>query len=266
MLGKMVAAVPQPLAEEILKQYADVLRVGRVKVNGSEVCWATSGSTPSQLEAFSAAFCGALRKLPELQDLEDTVLCQAVYWFCKVVSINYVLCEVLQVVKKKVGKECSINTAGRGGHWLDYCVQVQPNQTMQVHLSWKGKGNIVHYDPELGRKSVQGTISSLVTEFAMPPSPCFSPTYTLHMKSKQSYKQRMISKLARLSKKQDRQSGICVSVDAPLHYSSAVNFDVISSCSTDHVTDALSSLTSEVSMDSIFSWDDFWEPPCQPNL
>jgi len=76
--------------------------------------------------------------------------------FCKVVSINYVLCEVLQIVKEKVGKECSINTTGRG---LDYCVEMQPDHIMRVHLTWKEKGNIMHCDPRTAKKQVKGTLS-----------------------------------------------------------------------------------------------------------
>jgi len=248
--------VPQPLAAEILQQYADVLRVGRVIVNGAEVCWSTAGSTASQLKAFSEAFCEALRKLPESQELEDAVLSQAVYWFCKVVSINYVLCEVLQVVKAKVGKECSISTSSRGGRSIvDYCVEVRPDEMMRVHLVWSEKGNIVHCDPITSKKTVKGTLSSLATEFPIRASACYIPSYSLHMKVNKSYKQKMISKVTCVAKGRRRQSGECVFIETPLHSSSPLSLDAGTICSTE----APSCLTSEDSVDSIFSWDDNWD-------
>jgi len=253
----MDVAVPQPLAEEIVQQYADVLRVGRVLVNGSEVCWSTSGSTPSQLEAFSVAFCRALRSLPESQGLEDAVLHQAVYWFCKIVSINYVLCEVLHVIKEKVGKECSIRTSGHGGRSIvDYCVEVQPDHLMRVHLTWKEKGNIIHCDPKTARKKVKGTLSSLETVFPIPPNECFTPTYSLNLNVKKSYKEAIVSKVAWMAKnKKQRQrcrEGECIYPDSPLHSSSS---SFLESASTACSTEQPCSLSSEISTDSVYSWD-----------
>jgi hypothetical protein len=248
--------VPQPLAEEILQRYADVLRVGRVLVNGCEVCWSTSGSTAIQLEAFSAAFCAALRKLPESQGLEDAVLWQAVYWFCKVVSINYVLCEVLHLVKDKVGKDCSIRTSdSRGRSILDYAVQVQPDHSMCVQLSWREKDNVIYCNPKTAQKKVKGTLSLLKTEFPLPPSPCFTPTYSLSLKVKRSRKSTLISKVACIAKSQRRLTGESLFVDSPLHSSSTLNLEAWCACSTE-----APSLTSDLSVDSMFD-DDSWDAP-----
>lgn len=258
MAGSMVGlywkmALPSAMTDEIVKQYSDVLRVGRVMVNGSEVCWSTSGSTRSQLDAFSVAFCGILRKLPELQDMEDDIISQAAYWFCKAVSINYVLCEVLRVVKQNVGMDCSINTACNAGRGLEYSVDVQSNHVMRVALSWKEKGNIVHYDPELSRKTVKGTLSSLATEFPMPLNSCFCPVYSLQMALRGAFKRRVISNFACISKDMTRmmrrQSGTNVFVDTPLHCQGQLDEDASN-------TEAPSSITSEISMDSLLSWDD----------
>jgi hypothetical protein len=250
-------AVPQFLAEEIVQQYADVLRVGCVKVNGAEVCWPTSGSTRSQLKAFSEAFSGVLRKLPETKGLEDVILSHAVYWFCKVVSINYVLCQVLQLVKSKVGKECSISTSGRGGRSIvDYCVEVQSDNTMRVRLVWKEKRNIVHCDPKTARKEVRGTLSMLAVDIPMRPSPCFTPVYTLDMKVKRSYKQKMISKMTPWRNTR-RCSSDNVYVDAPLQSCSSSFMEA----STSYGTEAPSSFTSFSEVDSITSRDNSWDLP-----
>jgi hypothetical protein len=255
--------VPQPLAAEIVQQYADVLRVGRVRINGSEVCWSTSGSTPSQLKALIAAFCGALRKLPDMQDVEDGVLCQALYWFCKVVSINYALFEVLHVINEKVGKECTIRTTGKGGKSIvEYSVEVRENQLMSVKVSWSEKGNIVYYDPKTAKKTVKGTLSSLMTEFPMQPNALFTPTYSLDFQVNTSYKQKLISKIA-CATTNHRGRGSCMLLDTPLHSSSSLSLEAsLTACSTE----GPSSLPSECSVDSWQQLDalpsyESWEPP-----
>mmetsp|Transcript_69906 Transcript_69906/g.158661 ORF Transcript_69906/g.158661 Transcript_69906/m.158661 type:complete len:296 (+) Transcript_69906:53-940(+) len=195
----MVADVilPLPLAADILWHYADVLRVGRVRVNGKEVLWNTCDSTREQLRGFSTAFIGALRQLPELSGVEDSVLCEAAYWFCKVVSINYAFSEVLELVKQKVGTMCSIRTCGDAGMSLvDYCVEVQPGCLMRVYITWRGKGNIVHCDPATAKKRVRGTLSQLETVFALPPEAGFAPTYRLRLKLKRSRTSRLLSAVA----------------------------------------------------------------------
>lgn len=255
--------IPQPLAADIVQQYADVLRVGRMRVNGSEVCWSTSGSTPSQLKALSAAFCGTLRKLPESKDLEDGVLCQALYWFCKVVSINYALFEVLHLVNEKVGKECTIRTSGKGGKSIvDYSVEVRADQLMRVKVSWSEKGNIIYCDPRTAKKTVKGTLSSLVTEFPMQPNALFTPTYSLDIQVNTSYKQKLISKIACATTNQ-RGHGSCILLDTPLHSSSSLSLEAsLTACSTE----VPSSLPSEISVDSWPQLDtllscESWEPP-----
>eukprot|EP00427_Karlodinium_veneficum_P036929 CAMPEP_0169299294 /NCGR_PEP_ID=MMETSP1016-20121227/66975_1 /TAXON_ID=342587 /ORGANISM="Karlodinium micrum, Strain CCMP2283" /LENGTH=298 /DNA_ID=CAMNT_0009391499 /DNA_START=24 /DNA_END=920 /DNA_ORIENTATION=+ len=214
-VGRSISPV---LADEILRRYADVLRVGRLILNGSEVCWSTVGSTASQLQAFSAVFCKSLRPLKETRDLDDKVLCQAVYWFCKVVSINYALSDVLDVVKAKLGEGCSIMTTDPSGRSLvEYNVEVSPELQMHVNLSWRQKGNIVFCDPKTAKKKVKGTLSSLATTFPLPPEHSFAPTYKLLLKEKRSRKQKMVSKVSSLvmrRKQHCRDSSILV--DSPL--------------------------------------------------
>jgi len=260
MTVAVVGGLPQPLAAEIVQQYGDVLRVGRVSVNGCEVCWKTSGSTSSQLDAFSAVFYEALRKLPETTYLDDPILHQAVYWFCKVVSINYAFCEVLDVLKEKVGKRVSIKTSGQGGRpMVDYGVVVQPDKTMQVYVSWREKGNIIHCDPKTAKKKIKGTLTSLVTEFPLPPSPCFAPAYSVHMKMKRSYKQKILSKVVSFAKKPKPRVSPQIFLESPLQSRSSLNMEgSVTGCSTEAPSSDVSLdgdfLTQTKNMGSL-SWD-----------
>jgi len=189
------AFLPRPLAEEILRQYADVLRVGQLDVNGAEVKWDTrDASNRSQLHGFCSAFVNSLKRLREAEGLHETVLREAVYCLCKGVSINYALSEVLQLVSKRVGEPCSIGTSGKDGRSLvSYNVELLPSHRLRVRMSWIGNGNIVSCNRTTAKKRVRGTLSLVETEFALPPEPDFVPVYKLQLKLKRAPLQRLVS-------------------------------------------------------------------------
>jgi len=182
----MTISLPQPFAAEILQSYADVLRLGTLRVNGALISWdASSGRLPEErLEDFGVALGKALRATPELGQLVDEVLVEgAAYWLCKALSINYALGEVLQLVKRRVGTVCSIESwNGRGSsHPAEYNIELEPGPKLRVGISWGGKGNLVSCDPSTAQKQVKGTISRVETEFSLPPECGFAPEYHVEM-------------------------------------------------------------------------------------
>jgi len=187
------ARLPQPVAEEILRRYADVLRVGSLEVNGEIVKWMTDTSTELQLRHFCDALFDRLRQLKELSQASDDVLRQASYWVCKAVSINYALIEVLLLVKRKVGVMCTIETRDDAGGLVSYSIEARPTQVMHIRLSWRGKNNIVYRDPHTAAKKVKGTLSCLETEFCLPPAQRFAPSYRLQMKFERSMAAKFVS-------------------------------------------------------------------------
>jgi len=189
----VAAVLPQPVAQEILRRYADVLRVGSLEVNGDIVRWKTDTSNELQLHHFSEALFGKLRRLPELAQASDEVLRQASYWVCKAVSINYALIEVLLLVKRRVGAMCTIETWGDAGGLVSYSIEARPTQVIHVRLSWRGKNNIVYRDPLTAAKRVKGTLSCLETEFSLPPARRFAPCYRLHVKFEKTMAARLVS-------------------------------------------------------------------------
>mmetsp|Transcript_52080 Transcript_52080/g.134299 ORF Transcript_52080/g.134299 Transcript_52080/m.134299 type:complete len:285 (+) Transcript_52080:30-884(+) len=209
--------LPQPLAEEILWQYADVLRVGHLRLNGREIRWDTSASNLQQLQSFCKEFVGGFRQLEPLASWEDAVLCRAVHWFCKVVSINYVLSEVLDLLRQTLGAQCAIRTTGdRGASLVEYSAEVRPDCSMRICVSFKGKGNIICCDPATRKKQIRGTLSSLETEFPLPPGIGFSPEYHLQMTLKGSQTSQFVQWAARTCAATQTRPRQIVSLEAPL--------------------------------------------------
>lgn len=202
-------ALPEPVVQDILRQYADVLRVGRLVVNGGVVKWNTAGaSTANQLHYFCASLHAALRQLPEATGLGDVILARSAYWLCKALSINYALAEVLEAVSRKVGGLCCIEAhEDRFQDPVDYSVRLSKvsrlggtvrgyGHTLGVSLDWKGKDNIVARDPATAERVVKGTLSRLETEFPLPPARGYAPRYTLQLQLKRSLASQVMSTMS----------------------------------------------------------------------
>jgi len=190
--------LPDHIAKDLLRRYADVLRVGRLTVNGREVTWGTNASTAGQLQSFCASLHASLEQLPEAKGLDDAVLCKMPYWLCKALSINYALSEVLHLLSRKVGALCCIED-GRSEP-VDYGVDLARIQLekgcrhiLGASLDWRGRDNIVCRDPSTAARSVKGTLSRLSTQFPLPPSQDFAPKYTLQLQLRRSFTSRLLS-------------------------------------------------------------------------
>lgn len=215
--------LPRRLSEEVLRQYADVLRVGRMRVGCETVSWDTQLSSADQLQSFCQAIAVALQRVPELSGLGDDVLAQASYWLCKVFSINYALVEVLAFVRGRVGPMCSIKTCGDDGASLvDYSVEVVPETgSLRAAMTWRLAGNVVQCVPKRVRPKVRGTLSCLETEFPVPPEFGYTPVYRVHSRFQGDSKSsiRLLPRLgcfgARTQRKKQRSPASIV-LDAPL--------------------------------------------------
>jgi len=194
------ASLPEAVSRELLQRYADVLRVGRVMVNGELVTWETSTSTELQLKNFcQELFLRLSHVLPELAEKNPVLLRFAAYWFCKSVSLNYALIEVLLMIKQRVGVLCSIETRGSGieGGLVEYSLDATPgSNNLKAAVSWRKANNIVYLTPERHDVQVKGTLSRLTTEFHLPPEEGFLPAYCLQMRLRKSLAATVVSKLA----------------------------------------------------------------------
>lgn len=168
------SSLPPAVAAEILRRYADVLRVGRIRMNGSIVRWQTDSSTENQLHHFCDSFFSRLTELlPDMAASNPDILRFAAYWYCKSVSINYALVEVLLLLKQKVGVLCTIETRGEHGGLVEYLVDVQPGN-LRASLIWNKGDNIVYRNPVTAETRVKGTLSCLMTEFDLPPKELYA--------------------------------------------------------------------------------------------
>lgn len=204
----MAGAILDPVASEILQCYADVLRLGSLRVNGALISWdVDSRKLPEErLASFSEALGRALRAAPGVGQLADEMLCAGLtYWLCKALSINYALSEVLQLVKRRAGTTCSIESWNCEGSYTgaEYMIDLQPGPKLRAGISWGNKGNLVSCDPQTAEKRVNGTISHIETEFALPPACGFAPEYYIEMEvckaSKPIHMPRLFGRLFGLS-------------------------------------------------------------------
>mmetsp|Transcript_29395 Transcript_29395/g.55051 ORF Transcript_29395/g.55051 Transcript_29395/m.55051 type:complete len:275 (+) Transcript_29395:60-884(+) len=175
-------ALPEPLVQETLRRYADLLRVGLVCVNDEVVRWTSDTSKELQLQSFCEAFVDKLRSLKELSLLDDTILRLTSYWVCKAFSINYALHEVLSLIQRRIGMFCTIETRQDGGGTLvSYSVEATASHRLAVKMRWRGKDNVLYFNALSGQKQVKGTIRCFETDFGLPPDAGFAPLYRLQM-------------------------------------------------------------------------------------
>mmetsp|Transcript_52855 Transcript_52855/g.123686 ORF Transcript_52855/g.123686 Transcript_52855/m.123686 type:complete len:323 (-) Transcript_52855:24-992(-) len=191
-----VPTLPVDVQREILTSYADVLRVGRAMINGREVTWETTAAGEDKLHSCAAAIIGALQDLPQLADCDETFLHKAFFYFCKAVSINYGLAEVLELVRRKFGTTCSIKTCG-GGTLVTYGADMLDDLTMRIHLRFDGKDNIIFISPSTGKAKVRGTLMHVETEFKLPIGTHSGPTYRVQFRKKGSRTSQLLSIMAR---------------------------------------------------------------------
>lgn len=184
-------SLPPAVSQEILRCYGDILRVGRLTLNGREVAWNTCTSNEGQLESFCARLVPSLMETaPELARQEPDAIRFVPYWLCKAVSINYALIEVVLMVQRRVGVLCTIETREDYGSGLvEYHVELRPGNLMCVSLSWRKADNIIHCDPLTAKREVKGTISCLETCFQVPPGEGFAPAYSFQLRLKRSLTQ-----------------------------------------------------------------------------
>jgi hypothetical protein len=117
---------------------------------------------------------------------------------------------------------CTIETADALGSMVNYVIEARPNQMVHIRLCWRGKNNLVYRDPLTASKKVKGTLSSMETEFPLPPVKRFAPAYRLHV----TFKRSLSSKLASTMSCKDvrRKQGVAetILIEDPLHTEAVV--------------------------------------------
>lgn len=175
-------------SDDVLRQYADILRVGRAIVNDEVISWNTQGSAKDQLDALSAAVLPCLRREPELRLLDDVVKRRIVYWFCKAISINYIFMDVLRLIEKRVGVVCTIDCpqgVAKRDVATEYSLKIIPGPFMRASIAWSSNNNVIHRNPSTGKRTSKGSVALLQTKVKLPPEADFVPSYLLRATLKQ---------------------------------------------------------------------------------
>lgn len=162
-------ALPRHIADDVILRYADILRVGRLRFNGELLAWSTDGTTQRQLQAFVEVLLPQLEHLPEVvaEALDGDELGEVLLCICKAVSINYVLFDVLNLLRNKTGKVCSIDSRTRnGGNAAEYFVDARPGLRFDAGIAWSTRNNVVACVPGSSSTQKVGTLSRVQTGFS----------------------------------------------------------------------------------------------------
>jgi len=190
--ARSVNMLPSEVRQEILTSYADILRVGRAVINGREVRWDTTVAAEDKLKGCAGAFCSALQDAAGLATCDESFFHKAFFYFCKAVSINYGLADVLKLITKKFGATCSIKTCGAGA-LVTYGADIMDAHSMQVHINFCGQDNIIYISPRSGKSKVRGTLMSVATDIQLPVLSGSTPEYRVELRKKGSKTSELVS-------------------------------------------------------------------------
>jgi hypothetical protein len=192
------------MLNELMQSYADVIRTGHLKVNGRAVSWVTDGSPKQQLQNFSAVFGSQLRSSPELAILTDTQVWHVLFLYCKAVSANYALVDVLGKLQDLFGCSCCVHTHTNDAVSLHYGLDIVRQggaPVLRPWLRWTERDNIVGDTLSCGSTDsssprVLGTLKRVDTEFSPFLKPDYVPSYTLQLRVVRSSSGRRLLQLA----------------------------------------------------------------------
>jgi len=171
--------------------YRDMIRLGKLRANGSLLEWEVQGHTQRDLKSFCNVllnYLGSLAKSWGL-DMERLVMEKTVYWICKCLDYNYVLGEVHRVIRSVttkrilgVDKDAWLNIKTEScGMVVEYFVDIRPSfASMKMGVRWPWRDNIVEFTEDC-EQVPHGTLSSVETEFRFPPQRGFIPDYDMYI-------------------------------------------------------------------------------------
>eukprot|EP00450_Noctiluca_scintillans_P001723 CAMPEP_0194488530 /NCGR_PEP_ID=MMETSP0253-20130528/8419_1 /TAXON_ID=2966 /ORGANISM="Noctiluca scintillans" /LENGTH=348 /DNA_ID=CAMNT_0039328905 /DNA_START=74 /DNA_END=1120 /DNA_ORIENTATION=- len=178
------SALPSAIASAILASYADIVRVGKLDLNGEELTWDTHGTTEQQLNRLASRLFDELRNHSASAQARDVDLHQAIFYICKSVSFNYALFSFMLQLYETTGYMSTIETTDREGLLVNFDIDATQWPQVSTSILWRRGDNILQVDPALGTRVVRGSLSMLSTEFSVPPPPNFIPQYDAKMSIK----------------------------------------------------------------------------------
>merc|ERR1712007_91882 len=137
-------SLSEDLAQLICAQYGDLLRVGKLNVNGRRVKWDPCGCAARALANFVVAFVEVWTEaMTELEDPDFgfEVVGELIFWICKALSLNYCIREVVALLQTQLHVEepLSLQTYDNEAQrpLLKYLVDAKPKDgQIHVKLLW----------------------------------------------------------------------------------------------------------------------------------
>lgn len=165
--------------QSCLAQYSDVLRPGRMTLNGVWLEWdpPSRGSIEHSLVSFADALCSS-GKVPKdwVADVDELTYC-----ILKSLSFQFALMDVLEALKEEFRLVLcpTIPTSG-----MQYAVALSEVECLSQVL-WPADSKIFTADPDSDIKRYYATIAALRTSFAFPAKPGVPQKYRVEMRAPQ---------------------------------------------------------------------------------
>lgn len=169
------------------KHFLDVIRIGKLLLNGLLITWESSNGREQDLCCFFNAIMPPMRTLVD-SDVTDATLAEMIAFAFKAISTDFILKDMHDKVKQLLSMEQTdmLNVSmenDKEGLTVDYFLNVSHHcESMYLGIRWTWNGNILEITPDCER-IVRGTVSSIHTEVdcndLINKSPGYRPTYKL---------------------------------------------------------------------------------------
>ncbi|KAF4653019.1 hypothetical protein FOL46_009402, partial [Perkinsus olseni] len=157
---------------EILNTYADLLRVGELRINGKPTRWRTRGyGKEAWFDHFELAFRARLRELERSGlvphcDLANEIT--LIYWVCKLTSINYCLWEICSYIQQTLEKSRMViletfDPLDPTVSILEYSLTLVGAATGSICMRWTKDNNIMYVNRH-GQRKCKGTVKTVETQ------------------------------------------------------------------------------------------------------
>lgn len=159
-----------------LAEHGDILRAGRLRVNGEVLEWApTSQVSPEEsLQSLVDAF----EQTPEIPSGWHGQLDELVYCVMKSLSFQFALMDVLTTLRSHFKLSAMPSIASDG---MQYAINVSC-AGCDACVLWPKRASIFTVDPETGKRQLYGAIGSVRTDFQFPPFPGAVQAYQIEMR------------------------------------------------------------------------------------
>lgn len=159
-----------------LSQYGDILRAGRMTVNGSAVEWKPTSCVDPMTSLISLRT--AMEECPDLPGDWSPDVDELLYCIMKSLSFQFALMDVLEALQAEFGLATLPTIPSEG---LRYAVQLSET-ACEAQVLWPRKAKIFTVDMDTGERATYASIESVCTAFEFPVASDSTQAYRVGMR------------------------------------------------------------------------------------